>query len=151
MTLELHLIYALQLEDLPGIIGRCCLQTQFLGGTLATEWRSDGSVINLGGSHGFHNVFGVNSAGQAVGDSSLVGGDVTATEWRSDGSVINLGGLPRSTFSEANSINDEGEAVGFSTGSLFVPESSTWAMMLVGFASLALAGYRRAKAGDAKV
>jgi hypothetical protein len=29
----------------------------------------------------------------------------------------------------------------------FVPESSTWAMMLLGFAGLALAGYRRAKAG----
>ena len=28
-----------------------------------------------------------------------------------------------------------------------VPEPSTWAMMLVGFAGLALAGYRRAKAG----
>jgi hypothetical protein len=30
-----------------------------------------------------------------------------------------------------------------------VPEASTWAMMLFGFAGLALAGYRRAKAGPA--
>jgi PEP-CTERM motif len=30
-----------------------------------------------------------------------------------------------------------------------VPEPSTWAMMLIGFAGVALAGYRRAKAGDA--
>ena len=30
-----------------------------------------------------------------------------------------------------------------------IPEPSTWAMMLVGFAGLALAGYRRAKAGHA--
>jgi hypothetical protein len=30
-----------------------------------------------------------------------------------------------------------------------VPEPSTWAMMLAGFAGLALAGYRRAKAAGA--
>jgi hypothetical protein len=30
-----------------------------------------------------------------------------------------------------------------------IPEPSTWAMMLVGFAGLGLAGYRRAKTGDA--
>jgi hypothetical protein len=29
------------------------------------------------------------------------------------------------------------------------PEPSTWAMMLIGFAGLALAGYRRTKAGSA--
>jgi hypothetical protein len=47
--------------------------------------------------------------------------------------------------SEATSINDAGQAVGYSN--FVVPESSTWAMMLFGFAGLALAGYRRAKAG----
>jgi hypothetical protein len=47
--------------------------------------------------------------------------------------------------SAANGINDAGQVVGRSF--LIAPESSTWAMMLVGFASLALAGYRRAKAG----
>jgi hypothetical protein len=30
-----------------------------------------------------------------------------------------------------------------------VPEPSTWAMMLLGFAGLGFAGYRRAKAGHA--
>jgi hypothetical protein len=34
-------------------------------------------------------------------------------------------------------------------GGSVVPELSTWAMMLLGFAGLALAGYRRAKAGRA--
>jgi hypothetical protein len=29
------------------------------------------------------------------------------------------------------------------------PESSTWAMMLLGFSGFAFAGYRRAKAGGA--
>lgn len=32
---------------------------------------------------------------------------------------------------------------------LSIPEASTWAMMLLGFAGLGFAGYRRAKAGDA--
>jgi hypothetical protein len=32
-----------------------------------------------------------------------------------------------------------------------IPESSTWAMMLLGFAGLAFAGYRSAKAGHAKL
>ena len=48
----------------------------------------------------------------------------------------------------AISINDSGEAVGESQSS-DVPEPSTWAMMLLGFAGLGLAGYRRAKAGEA--
>jgi hypothetical protein len=30
-----------------------------------------------------------------------------------------------------------------------VPEPSTWAMMLIGFAGLGFAGYRRARAGHA--
>jgi hypothetical protein len=41
-----------------------------------------------------------------------------------------------------------GKMVGVSDESV-VPEPSTWAMMLAGFAGLAFAGYRRAKAGRA--
>jgi probable HAF family extracellular repeat protein len=91
---------------------------------------------------------GINDAGQVVG-SSFVGGVVHATEW-SDGGVIDLGGLPGFIFSEANSINDAGQVVGYSQFPLHgIPETSTWAMMLLGFAGLAWAGYRRAKAGHA--
>jgi hypothetical protein len=79
-----------------------------------------------------------------------------------------LGALPGFTGSIAHSINDRGQAVGESEVIALtpvpesstwgesevialtpVPESSTWAMMLLGFAGLALAGYRRAKAGQA--
>jgi hypothetical protein len=66
-----------------------------------------------------------------------------ASEWN-DGRVINLGGLHDSPFSAAYGINDGGQAVGVS--SVGTPEPSTWAMMLIGFAGLGLAGYRRAKA-----
>ena len=71
-------------------------------------------------------------------------GGFYATEW-SSGSVINLGGLPGSTSSEAFGINDAGQAVGVSEFPTPVPEPSTWAMMLAGFAGLGLAGYRRPK------
>lgn len=89
---------------------------------------------------------GINDAGQVVG-FSVVDGITYATEW-SGGSVINLGGLPGFTLSTATDINNAGQMVGESNGSR-VPEPSTWAMMLAGFAGLGLAGYRRAKAGRA--
>jgi uncharacterized membrane protein len=119
----------------------------------ATEW-SHGHVINLGGLPGSGGsvAYSINDRGQAVGVSAF-GGDfgvvLIATEW-SGGRVIDLGGLPGFTLSEANSINDAGQAVAFSElGSGVIPEPSTWAMILLGFAGLALAGYRRAKAGRA--
>jgi probable HAF family extracellular repeat protein len=40
-----------------------------------------------------------------------------ATEW-SDSNVINLGALPGSTFSVATGINDAGQVVGYSEGSV---------------------------------
>ena len=107
------------------------------GSERATEW-SDGSVIDLGS--GVAN--GINDAGQGVGYSE--GG---ATEW-SDGSVIYLGGVPGFTASlVASSINEAGQAVGYSvfTPGPPIPEPSTWAMMLIGFAGLAFAGYRHAR------
>ena len=107
----------------------------------ATEW-SGGNVINLGGLPGYtkSQARGINNAGQVVG-LSYVGARVYATEW-SGGTVVNLTsgsawarravdegvtscpragcgrsappGLPGSTDSEAFSINEHGQAVGYS-------------------------------------
>ena len=104
----------------------------------ATEW-SGGSIIDLG--PGIAN--GINDAGQVVG-SGPAGGP---TEW-SDGAVIDLGMPPGFLGGAAAAINDTGQVVGVSFGP-DVPEPSTWAMMLVGFAGLAFAGCRRAKTGNA--
>jgi hypothetical protein len=71
-------------------------------------------------------------------------GPSCATEW-SGGKVIDLGGLPGSMGSAASGINAAGQVVGASNVGPPIPpapESSTWAMMLIGFAGLALAGYR---------
>jgi probable HAF family extracellular repeat protein len=98
-------------------------------------------ALHLGGLPGSTNSFAlsINDAGQVAGYSEFADGTVDATEW-SGGRVIDLGP------GEAVSINNAGQAVGFAPP-LPVPESSTWATMLLGFASLGLAGYRRAKAG----
>ena len=144
----------IKLEDLPGSAGSVAAAINDAGvvvgesGGYATEW-SGGRVINLGGLPGssFSEAESINKSGQVVG-FSVVGGVTYATEW-SGGSVINLGGLPGATFSSAESINSFGQVVGESDGSTAVPEPSTWAMMLLGFAGLASAGYRRARAGRA--
>jgi probable HAF family extracellular repeat protein len=101
----------------------------------ATEW-SGSSIIDLG--PGLAEA--INNAGQVVGSNNAG----FATEWR-DGSVIDLGVPPGFLDSVALGINDAGQVVGYSFNT--VPEPSTWAMMLAGFAGLGFAGYRRAKAG----
>jgi hypothetical protein len=58
-----------------------------------------------------------------------------------DNSVINLG----STFGPNIDLTIEGDGV-FAVGGIAVaPETSTWAMMAIGFAGLGYAGYRRAR------
>ena len=80
-----------------------------------------------------------------VGFNQNAPGSGAATEW-SNGQVINLVGLTGSTFSQAAGINDAGQVVGFSdVVANRVPEPSTWAMMLIGFAGLGYAGYRQSK------
>jgi hypothetical protein len=125
----------------------------------AVEW-SGGSVINLGGLSGFtlSEALGMNSTGDAVGSSRVNLQDV-ATEWTGGlgGSIINLGGLPGSLNNEAYGINNEGQVVGWSQDPfvppppLPVPEPSTWAMLLIGFAGLGFAGYRQAREPRAAV
>ena len=124
---------------------------QVVGATLAgaaIEW-SGGSIIDLGNPAGSTDstASGINNAGQIVGWSeySSNGGTIFATIW-SGGSAIALGTLPGANVNLAMGINEAGQVVGFSGPVDSVPEPSTWAMMLVGFAGLGLAGYRRAKA-----
>ena len=109
---------------------------------IATEW-SDGNVIALG--PGGSEALSIDNAGQAVG--VFYEGDRTyPVEW-SGGTLIGLGNFAWN--GAAYGINDAGQVVGYiNTGS--VPEPSTWAMMLLGFAGLAFGWLsRRAKAGHA--
>jgi probable HAF family extracellular repeat protein len=133
-VITLGLGQANRINDAGQVVG------QAVGG--ATEW-SNGNVINA---------LDINDAGRVVGYSGA-GNTFFATEWSGviGGSIINLGGLPGFDSSLAQGINDAGQVVGYSQFAPppVVPEPSTWAMMLAGFAGLTFAGYRRAKPGRA--
>jgi uncharacterized membrane protein len=83
-----------------------------------------------------------------VGYSGFYAGGATseyATEW-TGGGAINLGVLPGTTVSVAEGINDAGQVVGYSFIAPPIPEPSTWAMLLLGFAGLGFLGSRSARA-----
>jgi probable HAF family extracellular repeat protein len=90
---------------------------------------------------------GINNIGQIVGFDILY----------SNGVFITLDG-PLGTGANAQGINDRGQIAGWyqANGSIegfiatpSVPEPSTWAMMLIGFAGLGFVAYRRTKKGAA--
>jgi PEP-CTERM motif len=101
---------------------------------------------------------GVNDVGEIVGDYVDTGGVL-------HGFLDNAGTFTKldptgSTATTINGINDSGTVVGFyvnangatiGTEGTMVPEPSTWAMMLLGFAGLGLLGYRKARQGTAAV
>ena len=116
---------------------------------MITEW-SNGrmSVLGLGSASD------INDAGQVVGCTDSSNGYCQARLW-SEGSVIDLSQLfPGWIGTNATAINDAGQIVGVGINSLgqsesfllsTIPEPSTWAMMLLGFAGVSYAGYRRAR------
>jgi probable HAF family extracellular repeat protein len=132
------------INDLGKVVGDSCSAT----GCYATLW-SGGQVINLGPGH----TYGINNAGQVAGQT-LDGDDGigSPTLWSND-SAVSLSGPTGAPGWEGNAgygLNDLGQVVGANNGQLAsavswdevssaVPEPSTWAMMLLGFAGLASA------------
>jgi hypothetical protein len=97
---------------------------------------------------------GVNDPGEIVGDYTLSNGDMFGFVDR--GGVFRTIDPDGSTAVTINGINDKGDFVGFdvnAAGSTVgfvgtpVPEPSTWAMMLAGFAGLGFLGYRKMRRG----
>ena len=144
------------------------------GGSQAVVWNggTPTALSTLGGLSGVAN--GINDSGLVVGWSDAVGGpgsNITeshATRWEPDGTPIDLNSVLNSTGTgwlliDATAINDIGQIVGYGveindpqnslafllTPTATVPEPSTWAMTLLGFAGLGYAGYCRARAGRA--
>ena len=153
--------YPTAINNVGQVVGIAGAQGQF-DFTVATLWAGS-TVTQLGvlPSTTGSAALGINNSGQVVGYSYRVDCCSFATMW-SGGVITNLtdalwSGGEGWTLDEATGINDMGQIVGFGEGpqgeSAFlltpvrVPKSSTWAMMLLGFAGLALAGYRRAIAG----
>jgi hypothetical protein len=94
---------------------------------------------------------GVNDLGWIVGDYTLADGDMFGFLDR--GGVFTTIDPFGSTAVTANGINDLGQVVGFYTDAngntigfeTTIPEPSTWAMMLLGFAGIGFLGYRKAR------
>ena len=91
---------------------------------------------------------GVNALGEIVGDYTNASGQMFG--FLDNGGVFSTINPPGATSSTANGINDLGHIVGFYTvadgntlGFASVPEPSTWAMMLAGFAAFGFLGYRK--------
>jgi hypothetical protein len=96
---------------------------------------------------------GVNDLGEIVGD--YVTGGVMHGFLDNAGTFTTLDPTG-STATTINGINDRGTVVGFymnangatiGTEGTMVPEPSTWAMMLAGFAGLGFLGYRKVRQG----
>jgi probable HAF family extracellular repeat protein len=129
------------------------------GNSYATEWSGiGGSIINLGGQEKADQIqaAAINDAGQVVGVEYH--GFPVATLW-SGGRISSIGGngleFPASTpYGFALGINGIGDVVGDNLvirvrrtlgapgPPTATPEPSTWAMMLLGFAGLALTGLK---------
>ena len=117
----------------------------------AVLWSSTGDVTALD-SPGWSEAYGINDSGQIVGWSLAASGSREAVLWASTGVGTDLASILGGdwTSSTATAINDQGDIVGggnymgSSAGFLLtpstVPEPSTWAMTLVGFAGLGFAG-----------
>ena len=101
---------------------------------------------------------GVNDLGEIVGDYTLANGDMLG--FLDNGGVfstINPPGGGSTPAVTVNGINDLGHIVGFYTNATTdtvdgfvgtpVPEPSTWAMMLLGFAGLGFLAYRKVRTG----
>jgi hypothetical protein len=101
---------------------------------------------------------GVNDLGEIVGDYTLANGDMLG--FLDNGGVfstINPPGGGSTPAVTVNGINDLGHIVGFYTNATTdtvdgfvgtpVPEPSTWAMMLLGFAGLGFLDYRKVRQG----
>ena len=139
---------------------------------------SDGTYTTLtdpAADGGFTVASGINDRGQIVG--FYVGSSGYEYGFLYSGGTYTNLAFPLATDTQANGINDLGQIVGSYEGGTgggggllltpcagcrigetlslaealptSAPETSTWAMMLLGFAGLGFAGYRRARAGHA--
>jgi probable HAF family extracellular repeat protein len=88
-------------------------------GPHAVLWGKDGAVTNLGGlPGGVSNIAGsINNRGEVVGTSALSDGTVHTWQWTRKTGMKDIGSLPGAVVTVTpccGSLNDSGEAVGFS-------------------------------------
>jgi PEP-CTERM motif len=101
------------------------------------------TTLDVPGSSETYDASGINDSGQIIGYFAI--GFANYGYLYSNG-VYTILDVPGPS-AVPMAINDSGQIVGFYIGEPIypVPEPSTWAMMLIGFAGLGYAGYRRQK------
>jgi PEP-CTERM motif len=115
-----------------------------------------GTIITIDPfSSTFTQALGVNDLGEIVG--SYVGADGNTHGYIDNNGVFTSFDPPGSASTTINGVNDKGDIAGFYTNPATdttdgfvgtpVPEPSTWAMMLAGFAGLGFLGYRKVRQG----
>ena len=103
------------------------------GGPHAVLWEKDGTVTDLGSLPGgvMNNVAGsINNRGQVVGTSVLSDGTVHSYLWTRESGMKDIGSFPGAVVTVTpccGSINDSGQAVGFSVdGATGNPTAFVW-------------------------
>jgi probable HAF family extracellular repeat protein len=97
---------------------------------IAFQWTSAGGMVNLGKLSGGNSscAFQINSSGVIAGDSFVNSTVVDAANW-TNSKIKSLGALPKSIFTAALGINNNGEIVGesvFSYGPPFTSHGFDW-------------------------
>jgi hypothetical protein len=105
-------------------------------GNAIGEYTTSGATVNAALISGLNFPIGIALSGSDLFVTNASSG--TVGEYTTSGATVNsalLSGLD--------------SPQGIAISGPIIPETSTWAMMLLGFAGLAFAGYRRARAGHA--
>jgi hypothetical protein len=101
------------------------------------EYTTAGATVNAALISTFNTVEGIAVSGSDLFVANFADG--TIGEYTTAGATVNA--------ALVTGLGDIGPTYLAVTASPSVPEPSTWAMLLLGFAGLGLAGYRRARAG----
>jgi hypothetical protein len=118
--------------------------------------------LNDPSSNGFTVANGINNMGEIVGDYQGATGPIHGFTYNLSTNTWQTIDDPNASLSSStfvNGISGLGDLVGYSTDGTTangflakpVPESSTWAMTIMGFAGLGFMGYRRAREPRAAV
>jgi hypothetical protein len=133
------------INDLGEIVGTCgCKGPSSIDGFLYSGGKF--TVIDVPGAFATE-LFGINDSGEIVGAFYRFAGSIYSSPFvYSNGNYF---GITGAYLGAAVGINDLGDVVGWGASGP-VPEASTWAMMLLGFAGLGFVGYRASRKSAAR-
>ena len=109
------------------------------GGAFATTY--DVTTLDAPGSE-VTEAYGINGSGAVTGYYTAAGGEGLGFVYSGGAyTTLKYPGASGSSVTLGREINDSGAVA----AAVVAPETSTWAMLLAGFAGLGFAGYRRTR------